>query len=226
MTKKFMLVIVLMTCAVVALGVPGNASEILFEDNFDGDSLGDHWEIVLRENSISSGYNAESPAEYEVKDGKLVIDAPVGDTYFDLKGYELTGDFTIEVKFNFSSERSESPGNFMIMFHRPEDYISWWDSEGVGVSVRRWDSISSVISDRIITELDLWEALWGSDMYDTEHVLKVKAEAGMLYLQLDDVDILAPFFEPGVAIDEYMHGGFSFSVYDSIVSFDYIKVYR
>jgi len=226
MTKKIMLMVVLTICAVVVLGVPCNASEILFEDNFDGDTLGDHWERVLRVNSISSAYNAEVPAEYEVRDGKLIIDAPPGDTYFDLKGYELTGDFTVEVKFNFSSERSETPGNFMIHLHIPEDYISWWDSDGVGVSVRRWDSMSSVISDRNIAELDLWEGLWGTDMYDADHVFKAKIEGDMLYLYLNDVEILAAFFESGVSVKEYPYGGFSLSVYDSIVSFDYIKIYR
>jgi len=224
-TRKITLMVVFAVCAVLVLGISVSASEILFEDNFDGDALGAHWERMLRVNSISPSYNTDVPAEYEVRDGKLIIDAPRGDTYFDLKGYSLTGNFTIEIKFKFSSERTENPGNFMVHFHLPDDYISWWDSEGVGVALRRWDSMLSVIWNRNIVELDLWEALFGSDMYDVEHIFKITVEGDKLYLYLDDVEILGAFFEH-VTIAEFPHGGFSFSVYDSIIEFDYIKVYR
>jgi uncharacterized protein YyaL (SSP411 family) len=170
---------------------------------------------------------AEVAADYIVKDGQLMIDAPVGDTYFDLKGYELTGDFTIEIKFRFSSERCDNPGNFMTIFHRPEeDYISWWDSEGIGVSMRHWDSMMSVYDLKNGTTLDLWEVLWGSDIYDIDHVIKLKIEGSMLYVYFDDMEVISSSFDFGVPISEFPHGGFSFKVYYSIVAFDYIKIYR
>lgn len=226
--KKLMMVFVLMVWVIVALGVMGSASDILFEDNFDGDSLREHWEVVIgRDNTVNPLYIAEVAADYIVKDGQLMIDAPVGDTYFDLKGYELTGDFTIEIKFRFSSERCDNPGNFMTIFHRPEeDYISWWDSEGIGVSMRHWDSMMSVYDLKNGTTLDLWEVLWGSDIYDIDHVIKLKIEGSMLYVYFDDMEVISSSFDFGVPISEFPHGGFSFKVYYSIVAFDYIKIYR
>lgn len=226
MVNRFMLVVVAMVLAVVVLGGTGSANEIFFEDDFDGDSLGEHWEVNLRANSIFPHYNAESPAKYHVDNGRLTIDAPVGDTYFDLKGYSLEGNLTVEIGFRFSSDRSAGPGNFMLYFHRPQDYISWWDSDGIVVSVRRFDLMMSVAYSQNITELDMWEVLWGSDIYDTDHVLKVKIEDGVLYPYMNDEEILLVDGEFGVSVQDFVHGGFSLTVYDSLISFDYIKVYR
>lgn len=218
---KCMLIIICACFTVLALSIAANAEEILFEDDFGGDSLAEHWHVTTGDNSLT-WYNPTHLAEYRVQDGKLVVDAPAGDTYFDIQGYKFTGNISIEVKFKISSKKSHGVGNFCLYFHRPEDYKSWWDSRGIVVGFRR-DEVISVAALQNIAEYEIWDLLWTKGLYDEWHVLKVTTDSTVLYMNLDGEDVLG---DVGMNIPRFPFGGFSVMVYDSIVSFDYVKIYR